>query len=188
MLLIVFCDGWQAVVSFKTIEKDSLKLGNSANFLTEFGVCSFNAEDKQNPKKLNTEECEIILDYCDNYFTSWSYWDSNFYYYDNFQINYQLVNVFSRVYPRKINGVPLSMSYNFTTGKFSFTFEMNLAQADLSTEIFIPNHAYPNGFQVVANPELVWKFDSFQNVLYLNLRNTVSKVVVNYFFVLIFKN
>lgn len=161
-------------------------LGGGANFLTEFGVCSFSAEDPSDPKRLNTEECEVLLDHCDNFFTSWAYWDSKFYY-DDLQINEQLVQVFSRVYPRVTNGIPLSLSYNFTTGRFSFTFELNLNNPGLNTEIFIPDHVYPNGFEVMTNPELTFKFDSFKRVLYVYLKGDISTVYVNYFFVILFK-
>ena len=37
-----------------------IKLGGSPNFLTEFGVCSFNAQDPLDPMRLNTHECEVI--------------------------------------------------------------------------------------------------------------------------------
>jgi hypothetical protein len=166
-----------------------IKLGGSPNFLTEFGVCSFNAQDPSDPDRLNTNECEVILDYCDSYFTSWAWWDANFYYYKNFQINFQLVEVFSRVYPKFTNGIPLNLSFNFTTGRFVYSFKMNLNKTDSKpTEIFIPAHVYPKGFEVMTNHELAWSFDSFKKTLYLYLKDEDSPIFYNYFFVVLFKN
>ncbi len=183
----IFCDDWQVSDSFETVQKDIIKLGRSASFLTEFGVCAFNAKNTSNPTQLNTNECEIILDHCDQYFTSWTYWDSNFYD-DNFEINKQLVDIYSRVYPRVTNGIPLSLSYNVTTGSFFYTFKMNLDRIDLFTEIFIPDHVYPKGFKVITNPELIWSFNKNNKILYINLNNKFSKIKVDKFFVVLSRN
>ena len=161
-----------------------LNLGGIASFLTEFGVCSFNLE---NSKQLNTEECNVILENCDKFFTSWTYWDSNFYYSDNFEINYQLVNVFSRVYPRYTNGLPLSLSFNLTTGQFFYLFQMNLNTPNLLTEIFIPAHVYPNGFKISLTPDLAWSFKPTENTLFISLKTNISKIINNIFFVQIKK-
>ncbi len=171
--------------SFETIDKDMLKLGGVASFLTEFGVCSFNSENSSNPKQLNTEECNVILENCDKFFTSWTYWDSNFYYSDNFQINYQLINVFSRVYPRFTNGVPVNLKFNSKSGQFIYSFQMNLNRPDLATEIFIPAHVYPNGFKIGLSSDLAWSFDSTEKTLFINLRTHISKIKNNIFFVMI---
>jgi hypothetical protein len=157
-----------------------LKLGGGPSFLTEFGVCSFNSENE-----LNTNECEIILDNCDHFQTSWTYWDSNFYQ-DNFEINKQLVAVFSRVYPKYTNGIPISLSFSLKTGKFIYIFEMNLNDTNLNTEIFVPNHVYPNGFDVLTSDQLLWTFNSVTKIIYLKLKANIS-INFNKFFIIIFK-
>ena len=131
------------------------------------GVCAF--KDKQNPDVLNVDECRYILDANDKYLQSWAYWDSFFYHEDTQQVNDQLIEIFSRVYPRKTNGIPKNLYYNTSSRVFEYHFALNSNNeskaGDLATEIFIPSHAYPYGFQVELTPNLQWAFDKEESVL-----------------------
>ena len=118
------------------------------------------------------DECEYILEANDKFLQSWTYWDSNFYYYDTDEVNYQIVDVFSRVYPMATNGVPQSMSYNVTTQDFVYVYNLNvtsLRQATLQTEIFIPRHLYPSGVQVSVPSFLKWTYNQTSNRVLIDL-------------------
>ena len=178
----VFCDSWQLNDYFNTIQADvATHLGNGPTFLTEFGICSILVPDQPDPHKFNNDECKYILNSTDAHLQSWTYWDENLYYRDTREINQDLVNLFSRVYPMATNGIPLSMSYDVDTRKFSYTFSLNatsLRRAALDTEIFVPDHVYaPNGFQVIASKFLTWRFDPQMHRLYFRLTsNEMQKI------------
>lgn len=141
-----------------------LSIGNGASFLTEFGVCVFNNSTPSWPNNYNTFECESVLNANDDYMTSWTYWDSNFYDVDNgFKLLDQVVEIFSRVYPMETNGIPESLYFNTTTKEFRYTFSMEVTrdyQTKLATRIFIPAHVYSAGFKVNLSPGLTWHFDA----------------------------
>ena len=153
-----------------------IMMGNGASFLTEFGVCAF-PDDTRNNKHgyLNTDECESILNANDKYFTSWTYWDSNFYCEDSMQVKSQLINVFSRVYPVFTNGIPETLLFNTSNKEFVFIYEANLKDFDLTTEIFIPSHVYPMGFNVILSDHLSWTFIKDKSVLYIHLNETIKQ-------------
>lgn len=164
-----FCDVWQLNDYFKTITKDLKQLG-STSFLTEFGGCTFSFQGYT-----NTQECRYILNYTDSFFTSWTYWNSDFYYNDG-NINFDVVNVFSRVYPTATNGIPVTMYYNSTTRYFNYTYTSSitsLKQANLVTEIFLPGFLYPNGFKVTLSDDLTWKYDQDNSKVLVFLKASV---------------
>jgi hypothetical protein len=166
------CDHLQLDLYFNTVDSDMKRLSGAPSFLSEFGYCVF--RDSVTHAE-NAEECKPILDAADRYLTSWTYWDSDFY--DASQnIDFLIVNEFSRVYPTATNGIPLSLFYNSTTRFFSYSFDWNTSsknQASLTTDIFIPQHLYPNGFNVTVSSNLQWTFDQTSSKLILSLQNSL---------------
>lgn len=174
----VFCDDWQLNDYFRSVEIEvATNLGNSPSFLTEFGTCSIKVNGSD-PHKFNIDECKVILKAADNHMQSWTYWDSEFYYYDTWQVRDDLVNIFSRVYPMATNGIPVSIDYDVDKKKFQYVYNINartLKQANLRTEIFVPKHAYPNGFVVFAPAFLTWNYDSNANRVYFQLTGDIVR-------------
>jgi hypothetical protein len=173
----VYCDEWQLNDYFFNLNSLADKLGGAASFLTEFGTCMFPIKNRTHD--YNTYECERTLKECDRHFQSWTYWDSDFYY-DTFDVNVQLVNAFSRVYPMTTNGIPQDMQYNTTTKVFKYLYNMNalsLKEASLNTEIFVPPHAYPSGFNVDVSTHLKWTYDQDNYRVLV----AISKEVMNQF-------
>jgi hypothetical protein len=76
-----------------------------------------------------------------------------------------LVNVFSRVYPKSTNGIPINLSFNTTTKDFVYTFDVEIGSNDNPTEIFIPYHTYPFGFEVIVSDHLKWSFHKEDSLL-----------------------
>lgn len=171
----MLCDHVQLYDSFAAVDKDMKQIGNGASFLTEFGVCAFDDPTHENPNYLNTFECESILNMNDKYFTSWTYWDSNFYDDNLSKINEKLLNVFSRVYPIATNGIPESLFFNSTTKIFSYTFltdAKDLKKSSIPTEIFIPANVYPTGFRVILSDHLKSFFKD--GVLVIELADSIK--------------
>jgi len=168
----IACDKLQLEISFGAVKLDELKLGNPS-FLTEFGVCAYQTNEDDDESKLNTEECESVLDATDRYFQSWTYWDSKFYYKRSQQTINDLVNIFSRVYPMATNGVPIKMHYNTTSKDFFFNYQLNATTiyqgAYVPTEIFIPAQVYPSGFNVNVSSHLKWLYDRKKSIMYVLL-------------------
>ena len=172
----VVCDHVQLYESFAAVDKDMKQIGNGASFLTEFGVCAFNDPTHEDPDYLNTFECDSILNMNDKYFTSWTYWDSNFYNDNLSKVNEKLVDAFSRVYPIATNGIPETLFFNATTKMFSYTYKIDvkdLNEASIRTEIFIPTHVYPNGFKVTLSDHLRSYFKD--SVLSIELSDSVKQ-------------
>jgi endoglycosylceramidase len=163
----ILCDNIQLKASFEAVKLDMMQLGNGPSFLTEFGVCAFPIDNKTDSRLFNTEECESILNANDKYLQSWAYWDSDFYYNVTDDVNYQLVNIFSRVYPMKTNGVPNLLYFNTSSKDFVYVYEIDatdLRKASiLPTEIFVPEHVYPFGFDVSVSNHLEWSYDKQSN-------------------------
>jgi endoglycosylceramidase len=156
----IVCDDIQRKFAFDTVKFDRKVIGGGS-FLTEFGVCAFGMTNGT----LITTECEYILDASDVYFQSWAYWDSNFYTGDG-GINYPIIDIFSRVYPQSTSGIPLNLYYNTTTAIFIYEYEHDPAIVE-ATEIFIPEHVYPNGFQVSVSDHLKYEFN--HHVLFVSI-------------------
>jgi hypothetical protein len=152
---------------FDVVENDMKKLGGGASFLTEFGWCAF----PQSNGTYNLEACEAMLNGCDQHFQSWTYWDS----WTLVDHKYDpLVNSFTRVYPMATNGIPLSMIYNSTTRYFFYIYELNitsLKHAIQTTDIFIPQYLYPQGFSVSVSDNLDWRFDPITSKVLLYLKS-----------------
>lgn len=178
----IFCDSIQLKACFDSVRFDALMLGGGPTFLTEFGVCAFPVDpDDERHSRYNTEECEHILDAADRYLQpGWTYWDSNFYDNVTLETRWEIVNVFSRVYPVAINGVPTMIYFNTTTKEFLFKFKMNVSsasQAKIPTEISVPPQIYePYGFEVRLSPNLSWWFDKTSNkVLVILIEQVVER-------------
>jgi len=77
----------------------------------------------------------------------------------------ELVNVFSRVYPKSTDGIPVYLNFNTTTKDFVYTFNTVIGQNDKPTEIFIPYHTYPFGFDVLLSDHLKWFFHKEESLL-----------------------
>jgi hypothetical protein len=138
---------------FNVVEKVRTTVGGGPTFMTEFGLCLRNGT--------NTDLCDFVLSSSDTRFTSWTYWDSDFYD-EDFYVNQHLVNTFSRVYPMATNGIPVKFEYNSTAKSFNYDYNLDLSRSDLAslpTEIFVPLTVYPGGFQVQVSSNLNWKFD-----------------------------
>jgi len=153
-----FCEDWQLKTYFKTVANDMQLIGGGASFLTEFGTCVYHDPITH---QVDTEECQNVLNAGDEHFQTWTYWDSQFYD-QNHQINYDVVNVFSRDYPKYTNGIPVALNYNSTTRYFQYVFQMNLSspkQASYPTEIFVPLHLYSNGIQITVSSNLQYDYD-----------------------------
>lgn len=169
----ILCDDVQLKISFEAAKLDMIQLGGGPSFLTEFGVCAFSVEDSKT-SRLNVDECRAVLDATDKYLQSWAYWDSRFYNYHTLEIIPELVDIFSRVYPMKTNGIPISLNFNSTSKNFSFLYHLNvtsLSQAKLPTEIHIPPNVYPFGFNVKLSPFLTWSYDKGNTKIQVYLRD-----------------
>jgi endoglycosylceramidase len=177
----IVCDEIQLKASFDTISFDMLSLGGGPSFLTEFGVCAFPVDEKdENSSKLNTDECEAVLNAGDRYLQSWCYWDSNFYNNKTLQLIPEIVHTFSRVYPQSTNGLPQSIVFNSTSKEFIYKYKLNVTDLDeasqVPTVIVIPRHVYPHGFQVLCSPHLTWSFDQEQSKLLVTLGKDGKKI------------
>jgi hypothetical protein len=147
-----FCKDWQLTDFFNVVEQVRRNVGGGPTFMTEFGLCLRNWT--------NTDRCKFVLDAADAYFTSWAYWDADFYDPD-FNVNRPLVDTFSRVYPMATNGVPVRLAYNSTTKHFCYDYKIDLSRLDLKsvpTEIFVPMMQYPGGLDVNVSSNLRWTF------------------------------
>lgn len=173
------CNDWQLSSFFKAVDDESKKLGGTASFLTEFGICAFRDRVTH---KINLEACNYVLDGSDTHMQSWTYWESDFFSSDT-EFSNEIVNVFSRVYPMITNGRPKAIFFNSTTKDFSFTYQMavyNLKQATLTTEIFVPQFMYPKGFSVGVSPELKWTFDEDSSRLIITLKDELIEKFSKY--------
>lgn len=166
----IVCDELQRKISFATVKLDRMAIGGGS-FLTEFGVCAFGTSNGT----LDTTECEYILDIADQYFTSWTYWDSNFYD-DSGNPLEAIISKFSRVYPQATAGVPVNMYFNATTKIFIYEFTPDSTIA-APTEIFVPAHVYPNGFLVSASDQLNWTYDKQSSVILVTLASESTELV-----------
>jgi hypothetical protein len=123
----------------------------------------------------NQDECRYVLDASDQHFQSWTYWDWDFYTPD-YQVDYFKLNLFSRVYPSATNGIPQIMFYNATTRYFLYVYETNITsanKAELATEIFVPLHLYPNGYDVYVSDNLKWDFDQDSSKIFVYLADEI---------------
>lgn len=172
----IFCDNIQLRASFDTVRLDMMALGGGPSFLTEFGVCAFPIDPSDRKSKLNTDECEAVLDANDRYLQSWCYWDTNFYDNKTLELIPQIVDIFSRVYPTSTNGIPQSVYFNTTTKEFVYKYRLNItdiSQAKQPTEIHIPPQIYPSGFRVLVSPNLTWWFDKLRFKLLVMLQDHI---------------
>lgn len=172
----VICDDLQIHLSFGSIKLDMLQLGGGPSFLTEFGVCAYSKYVNGTPYVM--DECEALTDATDAYLQSWAYWDSNFFDSYTGQVNDEIVNVFSRVYPMAVNGEPILLRYNTTTKEFLFKYEQNvtsLSQAKQNTEIYVPPQVYERGFGVNCSIHLDWSYDRSNNRVLVFLADRVIK-------------
>jgi endoglycosylceramidase len=148
----IICDDIQREIAFKSVKNDQKMIGGGS-FLTEFGVCAFPTDNRT----LITTECEYVLDTSDQYFTSWTYWDSNFY-------DYPIINVFSRVYPQSTAGIPIRLFYNSNSKVFIYEY-IHDSTIKEPTEIYVPNFLYSNGYEVSVSNHLNYKIDKDNNLL-----------------------
>lgn len=175
----IICDDIQLKISFESVKLDMLELGGGPSFLTEFGECAFRRDDSS----FNVDECNAILDQSDRNFQSWCYWDSSFYELNTLKEIPELIDLFSRVYPRATNGYPIRYSFNLTSKEFFYEYKMNLTsyeQGIIPTEIHIPPDVYPNGFYCKIPSFLKWVNDkeNFRILILLNDRNL--KKILNF--------
>ena len=178
----IACDKIQLEISFQAVKLDEAIVGGGPSFLTEFGVCAFPTDSTNAHSKLNTDECESVLDTTDKYFQSWTYWDSYFYYKDSKQTIEELVGIFSRVYPIATNGIPSKLYFNTTSKEFVFSYKLNvstmhqIARATyVPTVIFVPSHVYPNGFSIDVSSHLKWLYNADESKVYVLLIKAESK-------------
>lgn len=175
------CDHVKLKISFEAIKLDMIQLGGGPSFLTEFGVCAFPIADTF-PVRYNTDECRAILDTTDKYLQSWAYWDSRFYE-ENLELIPEIVDTFSRVYPKKTNGIPISLNFNSTSKEFIYVYKLNvqsLVQAKLPTEIHIPPNIYPLGFDLRISSFLNWSYNKENNLVLVYLTEHISKDFLKY--------
>lgn len=174
----IICDDIQLKISFESVKLDMLELGSGPSFLTEFGECAF----RRNDKTVNIDECKAIIDESDKNFMSWCYWDSMFYEHDTFNEIPELVNLFSRVFPKATNGVPIKYTFNLTSKSFYYEYKMNITdfvQALTATEIHIPPGVYKNGFDCKVPSFLKWFHDKDNYKLLIFLSDKYLKKFIN---------
>jgi hypothetical protein len=117
-------------------------------------------------------ECEYVLDKSDQYFTSWTYWVSNFY-------DYPIINVFSRVYPQSTAGIPIRLLYNSNSKVFINEYIHDSTIKEL-TEIYVPDFLYLNGYLVPVSNLLNYKIDKDNNLVLVTIDNDwIKKLEVN---------
>lgn len=158
-----FCHQVQQKLVFQAIvdTRDHLK---SPSFLTEFGGCAyyFNVNNKT---VFNAEECEYILNSADRGFDSWTYWNSDFYD-SNFHYDFNLINLFARIYPVATSGIPITFDYDLNSKIFEYSFNIDF-KIQQPTEIFIPQDLYQN-FNVSVSNNLDWTFNAKTSLLLLS--------------------
>lgn len=71
-----------------------------------------------------------------------------------------------RPYPMKIAGHPLHLSFDISKCIFEFEFEHEDDLKQVSTELFIPNYQYPNGYKVVISDGDYEKDEANQLLIY----------------------
>jgi endoglycosylceramidase len=152
---------------FETVHEDIEKIGGGS-MLTEFGAVN---PDINYPDGANTDQIVFVLNECDKYFQSWSYWDmSSLYNKDTGGWDMDAMFVgFIRTYPQAIAGEPTSISFDFNTSAFEFTYVAD-ATIMMPTEIAVPAVLYPDGFNVVLSDDgvLSWQMsESRPNVIEL---------------------
>jgi len=108
------CDDLVGTQTFKAVQAEVKRIGGAA-FLTEFGLC-----DPDGSSSADTVECEFIMNKADEYLQSWTFWDRKFFD-ERGNPRLKAAKQFARAYARAIAGVPTSMGFNFTTGRFHFS-------------------------------------------------------------------
>ena len=168
----IICDEIQREIAFESVKNDRIMIGGGS-FLTEFGVCAFSMDNGT----LDTTECEYVLDSADQYFTSWSYWNSKtFYSEDGQNINYPIINIFSRVYPQSTAGTPTSLYYNTTTLIFIYEYEHD-PSIGTPTQIYVPDFLYKNGFQVSVSNHLKYSLDKINHLVLVTLESSWNQAL-----------
>eukprot|EP00966_Prymnesium_polylepis_P124165 2871070-Prymnesium_polylepis.1 len=121
--------------------------------MTEFGGEYF-TPDPTKPQSIETLEEVWLLDEADARLQSWTFWDlSHFYDYPtavpgckNHDAECRSLKFMSRPYAQAVAGTPLAMHLDSATGVFTLRFSPDAA-IQAPTEIFLPPHRYPEGFQ-----------------------------------------
>ncbi len=78
----------------------------------------------------------------------------------------------------KTNGIPIDLNYNTVTKDFTFSYELNLNtinHASSPTEIMVPSHVYPNGFEVILSEHLKWSYDESNYIVSIYLNEDLLK-------------
>lgn len=121
----------------------------AASFMSEFGSGN------------DLPDIARVANLADQFLMSWDYWA-----YKNYgdptgapateglftsdsdlnTVNTSKVNLLSRAYPQATAGVPQSLSFNATTGAFSYSYTPRAASAP--TQIYLPLTRYPHGYSV----------------------------------------
>ena len=168
----IFCDDIQREIAFKSVKNDRTTIGGGS-FLTEFGVCAFSMDNGT----LVTTECEYVLDSSDQYFTSWSYWNSKtFYTEDGETTNYQVIKIFSRVYPQSTAGTPSMLYYNTKTLTFIYEYKHD-PKIKEPTEIYVPDFLYLNGFLVSVSNHLNYTIDKDNRLVLVTLDDSWNETL-----------
>lgn len=154
------CDNFLGPLEFETVQHRTEELGGSGRMLTEFGLC---VPDIARQGSKGFIECNFVIETAEKQFESWIYWDTapgnQVLWDDEGHLIPNRAAVFSRPYPRAIDGVPTLLRFDINTKVFRFEFRSEL-RFGVYTEVFVPPLHYPHGnFRVDLSPELTWHKD-----------------------------
>ena len=153
------CDAGLAPQVFSTVREDivggSAKKGiGGSSFLTEFGA---QTPDLSKPDDEETVQLLAVLAEADRHLQSWTYWDIGSLVNGSTGFNMDHMGAFVRAYAQAVAGTPTRMRYDPHTRVFLLEYrqvEEPDAHGGQPTEIFVPQYAYPHGFEVATSSDL----------------------------------
>ena len=151
------CDSVLGPAVFDAVNATTARLGGAARMMTEFGGSYF-SPDAAHPDSRATAELAWLLDEADARLESWSFWDlAHFYDYPDPRPGCSQgdgcasLKLLVRPYAQAIAGAPAAMRFDSASGAFSLAFAPD-SSIGAPTEIFLPPHIYPAGFDVTIDP------------------------------------
>ncbi|TRY67375.1 hypothetical protein TCAL_12092 [Tigriopus californicus] len=171
------CDNFLGPLEFQTVQDRTEEVGGSGRMLTEFGLCTPDITQQHSKGFI---ECNFVIESADKQFESWIYWDTapgnQVLWDEKGHLIPDRAAVFSRPYPRAIDGIPTLLRFDINTKVFRFEFWSEL-RFGVYTEVFIPPLHYPNGnYRVDLSPQLIWLKDSKNvNVIKMSRNPTIPQ-------------
>ena len=174
----ILCDTILGSMSYESVKMRSKQLGGSGTILTEFGLCVPNTNEDEN--SVNNAECKFLFNKADEYFMSWTYWDTAFggtLWDSHDNLIPEVAIGFTRPYPIATNGSPYKLSFDFDTKMFEYQYYPS-EDNSLVTEIFVPSLIYPNqSYKIELSSDLEYQV-SLENsdIIFVSHKHATDKV------------